>query len=305
MPFPIENFAHPYEHTINKPVAVAGVGLHSGVQVAIRLLPAESGVGVVFVRTDLDGFEIPANWKYVAKVVHATSLMHKGVLLSTTEHLLSVLYSMGIDNIRIEIDNLEVPILDGSGQKFGELLQQAGLRKLRRRRRYMRITKPVKVSDKARQVSIQPCRELELACTTSYNHPLVGVQKQELRLTPQAYLDEIAPARTFGFERDLATMRDMGLIRGASLDNAVCFGDSDVLNPNGLRFPDEPCRHKLLDLIGDIALLGYPLLGRVVAINAGHYMHVALVDRIMQNPESYEILTLDQMEPPAEPAGTP
>ncbi len=287
-----------FEHTIAEPVGLSGVGLHSGVEVSIRLLPAASGTGVVFVRTDLDDFEIPASWKHVAKVSYATSLMRQGVLLSTTEHLLSVLYSMGIDNVRVEIDNLEVPIVDGSGLPFVELLREAGVRRQRRPRRYIRVKQALEVIEGDKRVSIEPSESFSVACESDYPHGLVGVQRLDLELTAEVYANEISPARTFGFERDLDAMRDMGLIRGASLENAVCFGDDGVLNPGGLRFADEPCRHKLLDLIGDLALLGRPLLGRLVATRAGHAMHAALVGRIMNDPSCYETLTLNQIASP-------
>ena len=290
---------HKFEHTLAAPVGLSSVGLHSGVDVSIRLLPAASGTGVVFVRTDLDGFEIPAHWKHVAKVSYATSLMRQGVLLSTTEHLLSVLYAMGVDNARIEIDNLEVPIADGSGLPFVELIRRAGVRRQRRLRRYIRVKEALEVVAGGKRIAVEPGESFRVSCESDYAHELVGAQRLDLELTPQVYADEIAPARTFGFERDLDAMRDMGLIRGASLENAVCFGDDGVLNPGGLRFADEPCRHKLLDLIGDLALLGRPLLGRLTAVRAGHAMHTALVGRMMRDPSCYETLTLDQIAPPA------
>ena len=293
MPIPTDDCGSRYERTIKRPVAASGVGLHSGVEVTIRLTPSAPGRGVVFVRTDLDGFEIPASWQHVAKVSYATSLMRQGVLLSTTEHLLSVLRALGIDNVRVEIDNLELPILDGSARPFADLLARAGVRRQRRRRRYMRMLKRVAVQDGSKSISIEPGDAFEVVCETLYAHPLVGSQRLEMAVTPQAYLAEIAPARTFGFERDLDAMRDLGLIRGATLESAVCFTDDGVLNQGGLRFPDEPCRHKLLDLIGDLALLGHAVIGKVVAERAGHAMHVAVVDRIMNDPRSYEIVTRD------------
>ncbi len=282
-----------YEHTISHPVSVSGVGLHSGARVNLRMLPSPSGQGVVFVRTDLAGFEIPASWRHVARVSYATSLMRQGVLLSTTEHLLSVLRALGIDNVRIEVDNLEVPILDGSAKPFAELIHRAGIRRQRRRRRYMRFRKRIEVADQGKTVSVEPLEGFHVKCVTEYNKPGVEGQQIEIRVTPESYLREIAPARTFGFESELPAMQDMGLIRGASLDNAVCFReDGAVLNEEGLRYPNEPCRHKVLDLIGDLALLGHSILGRTVASRAGHAMHVALVDRIMRDPDSYEIVTL-------------
>lgn len=283
------------ETTIRRPVEVSGTGLHHGAPVHLRITPAPSGTGIVFVRTDLDNIRIPASWEYVERVSYATSLMHpKGVFISTTEHLLSVLYSVGIDNAGIELDNLELPILDGSGLPFIELLRKAGRKELRRPRRYMRIVKPVTVESNGRSVAILPCDHFHLRTHNFYDHPLVGDQTLELPVTPDAYASKIAPARTFGFEYELDQMRDMGLIRGACMDNAVCFTRTGVANPGGLRFEDECCRHKALDLIGDLALIGRPLLGEVVAEKAGHAMHIALVNKLMSDSSFYEIVTLNR-----------
>jgi UDP-3-O-[3-hydroxymyristoyl] N-acetylglucosamine deacetylase len=284
-----------YETTIQRSVEARGVGLHHGVDVSIRIRPAPAGTGIVFVRTDLDGFQIPAQWEYVAKVSYATSLMRQGVLVSTTEHLLSVLHSMGIDNAFVDIDNLEVPILDGSGKPFVELLRFAGIHTYRRRRRYLRIRRPVTVEGNGKRISILPADRFLLNCDIFFPHPMVGKQTLELEVTPDRYAAEIAPARTFGFEKELDQMRNMGLIRGASLENAVCFNGDGVLNPGGLRFEDECCRHKALDLIGDLALVGRPLLGQVIAERAGHAMHVALVAKIMSDPSLYETISFDRV----------
>ena len=283
-----------FETTLHRPVEAAGVGLHSGVPVQIRILPAPVSTGIVFVRTDLDNFRIPASWRYVARVSYATSLMRQGVLISTTEHLLSVFYSMGVDNAYVEIDNLEVPILDGSGLPFVRLIERAGIRQYRRKRRYLRIRRPISVEDKGKRISILPDESFRLTCDTDYPAP-VGRQCLEMDVTSERYASEIAFARTFGWESDLNQMRNMGLIRGASLENAVCFTSTGVMNPGGLRAPDECCRHKALDLIGDLALLGRPLLGHVIAERAGHAMHAALVARIMSDASLYEIITFDQL----------
>lgn len=280
-----------FETTIQRPVAASGVGLHSGVPVNIRIVPAAPGTGIVFRRTDLDNFEIPASWKYVQRVSYATSLMRQGVLISTTEHLLSTLYSMGIDNAYIEIDNLEVPILDGSGAPFVELLREAGLRTSRRRRRYLRVLRPVTLEGQGKRITIQPADSFELTCHVFFKHPMVSGQSLSMVVTPENYARDLAPARTFGFAPELDQMRDMGLIRGATLESAVCFTTDSVMNPGGLRFSDEPCRHKALDLIGDLALIGQPLRGHVIAERAGHAMHVALVTKIMSDPSLYEIVT--------------
>jgi UDP-3-O-[3-hydroxymyristoyl] N-acetylglucosamine deacetylase len=285
-----------FETTVQRPVEACGVGLHSGVPVKIRILPAPPSTGIVFIRTDLDGFSIPASWRYVQKVSYATSLMRQGVLISTTEHLLSVFYSMSVDNAYVEIDNLEVPIIDGSGRPFVELIRTAGVKEYRKRRKFLRIRRPVSVEAGGKRISILPSDRFLLKCDVFYDHPLVGRQVIEMEVTPERYAEELAPARTFGFEYELDQMRNMGLIRGASLDNAVCFDRKSILNPGGLRFEDECCRHKALDLIGDLALIGKPLLGHVIAEKAGHAMHFALVNRIMSDPTLYEIVTFDQLE---------
>jgi UDP-3-O-[3-hydroxymyristoyl] N-acetylglucosamine deacetylase len=283
-----------FETTIQRAVEASGTGLHHGVPVNIRLAPGPAGSGIVFRRSDLDYFAIPASWKYVARVSYATSLMRQGVFISTTEHLLSALYSFGIDNVCVEIDNLEVPILDGSSAPFIELIRKAGIRQLRRRRRYLRITRPVVVEDGRKRISIVPADAFRLTCDIDFPTP-IGRQSLDMELTPERYAAEIAPARTFAREADLDQMREMGLIRGASLDCAVCFTETGVLNPEGLRFDDESCRHKALDLIGDLALIGKPLLGHVIAERAGHAMHAALVSKIMTDSSLYQMVTLDQL----------
>lgn len=279
-----------YEATVDTTVEVSGVGLHSGAEARMRIGPGPAGSGIVFVRSDLNGFQLRANWKHVAKVSYATSLMRQGVLLSTTEHLLSVLYALGVDNARIEIDNLEVPILDGSGLPFVELIEQAGRREQTRPRQYMAVERTVEVRDGAKRVAIEPSDRLELVCETFFDHPTVGAQRWEGVVTPEVYSSEIAAARTFGFEQDLEQLRSMGLIRGADLNNAVCFGPDGPLNDSGLRFSDECCRHKALDLLGDLAMIGRPLLGRIVAERAGHAMHIALVRKIMSDPGCYSLV---------------
>ncbi len=288
-----------FETTIQQPVATSGIGLHHGVPSSVRILPAPAGTGIVFHRTDLKkdqkNFEIPASFQYVARVSYATSLMRQGVLISTTEHLLSALYSMGIDNAIIEIDNLEVPILDGSSLPWVVLLREAGIKKLRRLRKYLRLKREISVEGNGKRITIRPSDQFVLNCDVYFDHPIVGRQKLEFEVTPERYAQEISPARTFGFEHELDQMRNMGLIRGASLENAVCFTQTGVLNPEGLRFANEPVRHKVLDLIGDLALIGRPILGEVVAERAGHAMHVALVSKIMSDASLYEVIHFDQL----------
>ena len=281
------------QNTIQREVSTEGVGLHTGVFGHLRLVPAPADTGIVFRRTDLDNFRIEASGRNVARVSYATSLMKQGVLLSTTEHLLAAIYSSGIDNIFIDIDSIEVPILDGSAEPFLQLLDQAGIRRLRRRRRYLKIVKPVEVIEQDRRIGIYPSDEFRVQCYVDFSHPLVGQQQIEMTVLPDPFRDLLARARTFCFERDIEPLRSMGLIRGGSLDNAIVLTDDGVMN-GSLRFPDEFGRHKALDLIGDLALVGLPLLGRVEAHKAGHSLHTQLVSRLLGDSLSWVITTDDE-----------
>ncbi len=282
----------PFQNTIGRAVEFEGIGLHNAVPVHLRILPAPTGTGIVFRRTDLDNFEIEACWRHVARVSYATSLMRQGVLISTTEHLLSGLVSMGVDNAYVELDALELPILDGSSLPYIAKLNWAGLRRQRAQRVWARILEPVEVREGSKFIGVYPHENgqtgTHMTCSIDFPHPLIGRQTYAATLTPELYANEIAPARTFGFTRDFDALRNMGLIRGGSLENALVLDDKGLLNEGGLRFPDEFCRHKLLDLIGDLALFGHPILGRVVAERAGHYMHVALVNRLMRDRSLWE-----------------
>jgi UDP-3-O-[3-hydroxymyristoyl] N-acetylglucosamine deacetylase len=270
----------PYQLTIQHPVEIEGIGLHTAVRSHVRLVPAAANTGVVFRRTDLDNFEIPAHVGNVARVSYATSLMREGVLISTTEHLLAALYSCGIDNVYVDIDALELPILDGSSKPFIEMLAQAGTRRLRRQRRYIRILKPLEFVDGDRRIGIYPADEFRVHCFVDYNHPSAGPQNVEMIVDRDSFSRELAPARTFTFMKELTMLRGMGLIRGGSLANAIVMDDEGILN-GPLRFPDEFGRHKALDLIGDLALVGRPLQGLIVAHKAGHALHTQLVTRLL------------------------
>ena len=283
-----------YQHTLGQAVEVSGIGLHSAVPVHIRMLPAPTNKGIVFRRTDLDNFEIPACWKHIARVSYATSLMRQGVLISTTEHILSALIGMGIDNAVVEINSLELPILDGSAGPFVRLLQEAGRKQQRAPRTYLRVLEPVEVVEGAKRIAIYPDSVFRITSRIDFLHPLVGRQSLSLELSPETYAGQIASARTFGFLDELPRMRDMGLIRGGSLENALVFTRDALMNAEGFRFPDECCRHKLLDLVGDLALIGYPLLGRVLAERAGHAMHTALLLKLVRDRSLWELVTSER-----------
>lgn len=263
----------------------------------MRLLPAPAGSGIVFRRTDLDNFEIPAVGRNVAKVSYATSLMRQGVLISTTEHLLSALIGMGIDNVIVELDNLELPILDGSALPYVEAFQNAGIRAQRRRREYIRIMRPVEVRDGDKFIGVYPGSGYSIEYAIDFPAP-IGKQETCIDLATETYGASIAPARTFGYKADEQRLRDMGLIRGAGPENAIILGK---LGPeNGpLRFSDEYVRHKVLDLIGDLALAGHRIEGRVVAERAGHAMHTALVSRLLKDRSAWELahVPIDAPEP--------
>ncbi|MEO8725125.1 MAG: UDP-3-O-acyl-N-acetylglucosamine deacetylase [Acidobacteriaceae bacterium] len=291
-----------FEQTIRSETSFSGTGLHSGAPVNLRILPAAAGTGVLFRRVDLDSFEIEATGRNVAKVSYATSLMKKGVFISTTEHLLSALIGLGIDNAVIELDNLELPILDGSALPYVEAFQQVGIRRQRRRRTYMRVLEPVEVRDGDKFIGVYPVGEGEednaprysVEYTIYFAHPLIGTQSFEVELTRDLYKSDIAPARTFGFLYEAEQLRKLGLIRGASEENAIVLTREGLAN-GPLRYPDEFVRHKVLDLIGDLALLGRQLLGRVVAHRAGHAMHTALVSRLLKNRGLWEEATFGEM----------
>ncbi|PYV58874.1 MAG: UDP-3-O-[3-hydroxymyristoyl] N-acetylglucosamine deacetylase [Acidobacteria bacterium] len=280
------------EQTIRTAVECRGIGLHSGAPVSLKILPAPAGSGIKFRRTDLDGFEVEATGRNVARVSYATSLMKKGVLISTTEHLLSALIGCGVDNAMVELDNLELPILDGSAQPFVEAIHRAGIRRQRRPRTYLRIRRDLELREGNKFISIHPSENYSVSYSIDFPHPLIGKETFTVSLSDGAFLDQIAPARTFGFLHEAEAMRRQGLIRGASESNAVVLTRDGVLNPP-LRFRDEFVRHKVLDLIGDLALLGRQVLGAVVADRAGHAMHTALVSRIMRDGSLWEETTLD------------
>jgi len=292
------------EHTIQSAITFSGVGLHSGAMVAMRLVPAPAGSGIVFRRTDLDNFEIPATGRNVAKVSYATSLMRQSVLIQTTEHLLSALIGCGVDNVIVEVDNLEVPILDGSALPYVQAFQATGLKQQRRKREYLKILKQVEVRDGSKFIGVYPNRPGEgRGYTIDYaiDFPTpIGCETFRGDLATGDYMAQIAPARTFGFKEDEPMLRDMGLIRGASEACAIILTRQGVQN-GPLRFADEFVRHKVLDLIGDLALAGRRIQGRVVAERAGHAMHTALVQRLMRDRSAWELAYgYDQAPEPVE-----
>lgn len=286
-----------YQNTIGRPVETEGVGLHTAVRGHLRLAPAPADTGIVFRRTDLDNFEIEADGRWLARVSYATSLMKKGVLLSTVEHVLAALYACGIDNVYIELDALEIPILDGSSLPFIQMIGDAGIRRLRRRRRYLKLREPVKIVDGDRHIAAYPADNFRVRYMIDFPHPLVGREEIEIDVDAETFSRELAPARTFGFLEDVSRLRSMDLIRGGSLDNAIVLTRDGLLSGD-LRFPDEFARHKALDLIGDLALVGRPLLAHVVAHKGGHALHTALVTRLLRDRSLTKEITTEQVPSP-------
>jgi len=292
----LANPAH-LEQTIAAPLEFTGVGLHSGAPVTLRLLPAPAGSGIVFRRSDLDNFEISAIGRNVAKVSYATSLMRQGVLISTTEHLLSALIGMGVDNIIAELDNLELPILDGSALPYVEAFFKVGIRTQRRRRETIRILSPIEVREGDKFIGVYPGSGYRILYTIDFPAP-IGQQSACIDLAAETYGTFIAPARTFGYQADEKKLRDMGLIRGAGPENAIILGAKGPVN-GPLRFPDEYVRHKMLDLIGDLALAGRRIEGHVVAERAGHAMHTSLVSRLLKDRSAWELAHVPADDAPA------
>jgi len=282
--------------TIAAPVRIEGVGLHSGAPATLTIQPAGANQGIVFVRRDLNGAEIPAAHRHVQKSSLATRLARGGASVSTVEHLLSALRGLGVDNARIDLDGPEVPILDGSARPFTDPILAAGILPQRAERRYLTLRRPVSVSLGDKEILAIPANELRVTYAIDFPHPAIGYQALTAGITERDYAESIAPARTFCLLRDVDDMRRSGMVRGGSLDNAVVVGDEGVMNES-LRFPDEFVRHKILDLIGDLALLGAQLRAHVIAFKGGHRLHAALLGRMLASRASWDLVSSEERLP--------
>lgn len=260
----------------------------------VRLVPAPPDTGYVFRRTDLGGFEIPANVESVAHCGYATTLMRTGVMLSTVEHLLAALRGSNVDNVFIEVDNLEIPILDGSAEVFAEMIERAGIIEQPLARRALLVRERVAFEQGNRKISVEPADSYQIDCLIDFAHPMIGVQRFSLELNDGAFNREIAPARTFGFTAEIEELQRSNLIRGGSLDNAIVLTPEGMMNKEELRFRDEFVRHKILDIIGDLALLGMPLLGRVSAERSGHIMHAGLMSKLLRVRSAWDIVDMPE-----------
>lgn len=280
-----------YQCTLSKPVLISGIGLHSGHRINMTLRPAEAGTGIVFHR--LLGERTISIEAISANVVDtrlATVLGKNGVTVSTVEHLLSALYANGIDNLHVDIDGPEVPVMDGSAAPFADLLQQTGVRSLSRSRKFLAVRKPISLVDGEKRVSLIPSRFFRITFDIAFDHPCIALQHRSFKCSKELFHKEIAPARTFGFLHEVEYLKANGLARGGSLDNAVVIGEDKILNPEGLRFQDEFVRHKILDAIGDFSLLGYPIFGHIKSFKGGHAINHQLVEKVLASPDSWKLV---------------
>jgi UDP-3-O-[3-hydroxymyristoyl] N-acetylglucosamine deacetylase len=276
--------------TLKQSISISGIGLHTGVEVNLTLKPAPENTGYIFVRTDLDNFELPASVEYISHCSYATTLLSKGVVLSTCEHLLSALRGYEVDNCFIELDNIELPILDGSSENFIELIEKAGVIEQNSPRHFLKILEKVEFSEGDRKMSIQPSDKFEIECLIDFPHPFINRQTFHFQLINGSFGREIASARTFGFTNEIEMLRKANLAQGGSLDNAIVLTPEGMLNETPLRFTDEFVRHKILDIIGDVALLGMPVLGKIKAEKSGHAVHASLMSKLLKTESAWEIV---------------
>lgn len=275
--------------------AISGIGLHTGQRINMTLRPAEAGVGIVFHRR-LDDRTVTIE-ATAANVVdtHLATVLGKGdVRISTVEHLLSALAAYGIDNLHVDIDGPEVPIMDGSAAPFAAIIEEAGQRRHPQSRKFLAIRQPVSVIDGEKRISVIPSRFFRITFDIAFQHPCIALQQRSVKVTATGFRKDLAPARTFGFLRDVEMLKAAGLARGGSLENAIVVDDERILNPEGLRFQDEFVRHKILDAIGDLSLIGYPILGHVRAFKAGHDVNHQLVQKVLANPENWQLLEFSE-----------
>ena len=280
------------QRTIAKPIEIVGVGLHKGIPIRMRLEPLESGMGIVFYRSD-EAVSIPLKPDYVVDTKMATVIGKDGVVISTIEHLLSAIYAYGIDNLRIVLDNDEVPILDGSSSGYCMLIDEVGIKKLDKSKKALKIKKEVTIEMDGKRVSLKPSKHIVYDFSIDFDHPVIGEQKFHFDYSIEEYKENISRARTFGFLHEVQYLRSIGLALGGSLENAIVLDDNKVLNPEGLRYDDEFVRHKILDAIGDMSLLGYTIIGEYGAHAGSHQLNHLLTKKLLESKENYEIIELE------------
>ena len=276
------------QRTIKKATTISGIGLHSGTRVNLRMRPAIANTGIIFHRTDGEQIvSIKACTESIVDTRMATVIGHQGVTVSTIEHFMAALAAFGIDNLHIDIDGPEVPVFDGSAAYFIREIQRAEVKKLNRSRKFIAIQKPLEIIEGEKRIRIIPSRFFKISFDITFDHPTIAVQNYSMTFSTKSFCKEIAAARTFGFLHEVEQLKAMGLARGGSLENAVVLDNDGVMNPEGLRYPDEFVRHKILDSIGDFSLLGASLLGHVKAYKSGHDLNTKMVRMIEENPSCW------------------
>jgi len=280
-----------FQCTIDKPVSISGIGLHTGKVITMRLRPASAGTGIVFHRSEGDRcVSIPAVSANVVDTRLATVIGKQDLTVSTIEHFMASLAAFGIDNLNVDIDGPEVPILDGSAAPYIELMREAGLRSLDRTRKFLAVRKPMTLVDGEKRVTVVPSRFFRITFDIAFDHPCISLQNRSVKLSWESFCQDIARARTFGFLHEVEYLKSNGLARGGSLENAVVIGEDRILNEDGLRYNDEFVRHKILDAIGDFSLVGYPILGHIKAYKAGHDINHQMVEQILASPECWKLV---------------
>ncbi len=278
------------QRTLRRSVSCTGIGLHSGNKVTLSLKPAAADSGIRFRRADLGGLEIPATITHLGGIQYQTGLTREAVSVETVEHLLAALTALGIDNVIVELNHPEVPIMDGSAAPFVYLIvNEAGIKRLAAPRRYLKVLRPISLAQGDKRIALYPSDHFKVTYSISFDHPLLRHQSRTMQISEETFVDEIAPARTFGFLKEVEMLRQRGLALGGSLDNAIVLGETGVLN-NALRFEDEFVRHKILDVIGDLSLVGHPVIGHLVAHRGGHALHTAFAAKILEEQDAWRMV---------------
>jgi UDP-3-O-[3-hydroxymyristoyl] N-acetylglucosamine deacetylase len=290
------------QRTLRRSVSCTGIGLHSGNKVTLSLKPAPADYGIRFQRADLGGLEIPATVTHLGGIQYQTGLTREAVSVETVEHLLAALTALSIDNVVVELNSPEVPIMDGSAAPFVYLVNEAGVKRLQTPRRYLKVLRPISLTQGDKRIALYPSDHFKVTYSISFDHPLLRHQSRTMRITEDTFVEDIAPARTFGFLKEVEMLRQRGLALGGSLDNAIVLGETGVLN-NALRFEDEFVRHKILDVIGDLSLVGYPVVGHLVAHRGGHALHTAFAAKILEEADAWRLVDAVSDTPAAVPVG--
>ncbi|NWF98416.1 MAG: UDP-3-O-acyl-N-acetylglucosamine deacetylase [Nitrospirae bacterium] len=284
------------QRTLREEIILEGIGLHTGSFSRVCIKPAPRDSGIVFVRTDRN-VSIMANVNSVSDTAFATTLGYNGTKVRTVEHVLAALSGLGIDNAVIEVNGKEMPILDGSSLEISDLIIKSGIAKQSKKRPYIKITSPVTLSEGNSEIAVVPYNGRRITYRIHFNHHFLGEQAMSIELTEENFMMEIAPARTFGFLKDVEYLKANGFARGGSFENAIILGDQGVLNSTGLRYRDEFVRHKILDLIGDFSLCGFPIYGHIIANKSGHTTNIKFIKKLLMNTDHWELVSENTQQP--------